>query len=187
MSNLVVVASVCACKHNVNHFSPIMVESWPWHPIANLRSWPQATTKTPSVFQISWRTKVYTTKQVIWTLCVPDISPKSRVGWDKFIKTNLTGADERLCVRSVRAALQWLLFLLAALVVFLLSAFFFLCVTSGWRGHRFLWWNAVSLLMWAVSLKAAVSWKVWKGKKTIKQSLAEAVCWHNVFPVTRLC
>lgn len=127
MSNLVVVASVCACKHNVNHFSPIMVESWPWHPIANLRSWPQATTKTPSVFQISWRTKVYTTKQVIWTLCVPDISPKSRVGWDKFIKTNLTGADERLCVRSVRAALQWLLFLLAALVVFLLSAFFFMC------------------------------------------------------------
>lgn len=194
MSESVVVASGSArrdhliwlsCKRNANQFAPITVESWPCRPIANLRSWPQATNKTPSVFQISWRNKVNTTKRVIRTQRVPDVSPTSRVGRDKPLKqtspeplnASVSGPSVLHCSDSFFFSQLSLSFCFSAL----------LRVTSGWRGHRILWWKAVSLLMWAVSLKAAASWKAWKGKKTFKQSLAQAVCWHNVFPVTRLC
>lgn len=133
MSESVVVASGSArrdhliwlsCKRNANQFAPITVESWPCRPIANLRSWPQATNKTPSVFQNfladqSQYNKASHTDSAR-SRCIPNITRWPR----QTIKTNLAGAAERLCVRSVRAALHWLLFLLAALVVFLLFCYF---------------------------------------------------------------
>lgn len=148
---------------------------WKWSPSGREQS---------AMLQISWQSPVSSAQQAILTWYVPCLSPDHMLAETKHQNKTLIAAGDCHRLKACSCCTAVIPSPLTALHVFMFSACYvslrYSKVTDSSDGERFLFW-----------CKQSVCRQLFRGKCGEQRRHLDismrAVCWHNVFPASRLC